>query len=137
MEGWSNLWAGVPRDRRSILLRSSGNLVNSANNSTLIDDLSDTGFFVFFESEILQRAHKSFSYRNASLGNIALSSMQRHFLSLPAAIFLFSSLLVPLDCTALASFSMVIPCIETNHIATLAAGQSYEPPSWVESRSDC
>ncbi|CDZ98422.1 LPPG:FO 2-phospho-L-lactate transferase CofD/UPF0052 [Phaffia rhodozyma] len=93
VEGTSELWDGVAEDRKEILHR----------------------FFVHFESEILQRAHKGFSFRNCSLGNVFLSSAQRFFLSLPAAIFLFASI------TEIQSQCSVIPAILTNHTATIAA----------------
>ncbi|KAL7416701.1 hypothetical protein BDY24DRAFT_412195 [Mrakia frigida] len=93
VEGTSELWDGIDGDKREVLHR----------------------FFVFFESELLQRAHKGFSFRNCSLGNVFLSSTQRFFLSLPAAIFLFSSI------TQTQGRSTVIPAILTNHTATIAA----------------
>lgn len=67
------------------------------------------------DNTVLQRAHKAFSFRNCSLGNVLLSSAQRFFLSLPAAIFLFSSV------TGRSGTADVIPAILTNHVATIAA----------------
>ena len=74
-----------------------------------------SAFLVHFESEILSRAHKNFSFVNGrcvlppreraaarpgpsltlhpiSIGNYFLSAAQAFFRSLPSAIFLFSSI---------------------------------------------
>jgi hypothetical protein len=94
VEGTSALWSGIPADRREVLHR----------------------FFIIFEAETLQRAHKAFSFVNCSLGNVFLASAQRFFLSLPAAIFLFSSITgIP------PGRSTVLPAILTNRTATIAA----------------
>lgn len=94
VEGTSPLWADIPADRREVLHR----------------------FFIIFEGETLQRAHKAFSFVNCSLGNVFLASAQRFFLSLPAAIFLFSSITgIP------PGRSTVLPAILTNRTATIAA----------------
>jgi hypothetical protein len=68
------------------------------------------GFLVYFESELLKRAHKNFDFRNGrfaelllskasvliilcfSIGNYFLAAAQGFFRSLPSAIFLFSSI---------------------------------------------
>ncbi|KAH9991052.1 UPF0052-domain-containing protein [Russula vinacea] len=70
VEGRSNLWAGIPEDRKETI----------------------RGFLVYFESEILRRAHKNFSFVNGSIGNFLLAAAQSFFRSLPSAIFLFSSI---------------------------------------------
>jgi len=91
VEGKSNLWAGIPQDRKETI----------------------RGFLVYFESEILRRAHKNFSFVNGSIGNFLLASAQSFFLSLPSAIFLFSSITN--------SQANIIPVITTNHVVTIAA----------------
>ncbi len=106
-----------------------------------------TAFLVHFESEILSRAHKNFSFVNGryvrlqdgphnesqsycfSIGNYFLSAAQAFFRSLPSAIFLFSSItnsqvehtnsLHPIlsDCMQ----ANILPVIVTNHTVTIAA----------------
>ena len=82
-----------------------------------------------FESEILSRAHKNFSFVNgryvppglgsstsktvSSIGNYFLSAAQAFFRSLPSAIFLFSSITN--------SQANILPVIVTNHTVTIAA----------------
>lgn len=84
--GKSSLWVGIPNDRKETI----------------------RGFLVNFENEILKRAHKNFSFVNgrcvdnimhppfdtqlSSIGNYFLAAAQGFFLSLPSAIFLFSSI---------------------------------------------
>ena len=65
-----------------------------------------SGFLVHFESELLKRAHRNFSFRNGSIGNYFLAAAQGFFRSLPSAVFLFSSItgsqvsaFPPCDCT--------------------------------------
>lgn len=70
VEGRSSLWSGIPNDRKEMI----------------------RGFLVHFESEVLKRAHKNFSFVNGSIGNYFLSAAQAFFRSLPSAIFLFSSI---------------------------------------------
>ncbi|KAI0726018.1 UPF0052-domain-containing protein [Fomitopsis betulina] len=91
VEGRSPLWAGIPNDRKEMV----------------------RGFLVHFESEVLKRAHKSFSFVNGSIGNYFLSAAQIFFRSLPSAIFLFSSITN--------SQANIIPVIVTNHTVTIAA----------------
>ena len=73
-----------------------------------LDDI--TGLLVYFENEVLKRAHKNFSFLNgrwasttlsgryiylstpSSIGNYFLSAATEFFRSLPSAIFLFSSI---------------------------------------------
>jgi len=70
VEGRSALWRGIPMDRKETI----------------------RGFLVYFESELLKRAHKNFDFRNGSIGNYFLAAAQGFFRSLPSAIFLFSSI---------------------------------------------
>ncbi|KAF8203162.1 hypothetical protein BJ912DRAFT_943050 [Pholiota molesta] len=70
VEGRSKLWKGIPSDRKETI----------------------RGFLVYFESELLKRAHKNFDFRNGSIGNYFLAAAQGFFRSLPSAIFLFSSI---------------------------------------------
>ncbi|TFY57331.1 hypothetical protein EVG20_g8590 [Dentipellis fragilis] len=72
-----------------------------------------TGFLVYFESEVLRRAHKSFSFVNGSIGNYFLAAAQGFFRSLPSAIFLFSSIT--------GSQANILPVIVTNHTVTISA----------------
>ncbi|KAI8983245.1 UPF0052-domain-containing protein [Trametes punicea] len=91
VEGRSKLWTGIPNDRKEMI----------------------RGFLVYFESEILKRAHKNFSFVNGSIGNYFLSAAQAFFRSLPSAIFLFSSITN--------SQANILPVIVTNHTVTIAA----------------
>lgn len=58
VEGRSNLWKGIPPDRKELI----------------------RGFLVSFEGEVLKRAHKNFSFRNGSIGNFFLSAAQLYVL---------------------------------------------------------
>ncbi|KAI5120218.1 hypothetical protein M0805_000033 [Coniferiporia weirii] len=91
VEGRSPLWAGIPPDRKEVI----------------------RGFLVYFESEVLRRAQKSFSFRNGSVGNYFLAAARIFFRSLPSAIFLFSSITN--------SQANIIPALVTNHTVTIAA----------------
>ena len=87
------------------------------------------GFLVYFESELLKRAHKKFTFVNGryestpiivlklkylhSIGNYFLAAAQGFFRSLPSAIFLFSSITN--------SQANILPVIVTNHTVTIAA----------------
>ncbi|KAI9354923.1 hypothetical protein BD770DRAFT_324362 [Pilaira anomala] len=73
------------------------------------------GFLVLFNFEILKRAHKHFNFRNGSIGNFFLTGARLFFGSLEAAIFLFSSI------TAIREPTYVLPVINTNHTASIAA----------------
>ncbi|CEG68446.1 hypothetical protein RMATCC62417_04705 [Rhizopus microsporus] len=73
------------------------------------------GFLVSFNCEILKRAHKHFNFRNGSIGNFFLTGARLFFGSLEAAIFLFSSI------TAIRQPTCVVPVINTNHTAAIAA----------------
>ncbi|ORX53597.1 UPF0052-domain-containing protein [Hesseltinella vesiculosa] len=73
------------------------------------------GFLVAFNSEILKRAHKQFNFRNGSIGNFFLTGARLFFGSLEAAIFLFSAI------TGIREPTYVLPCINTNHSAAIAA----------------
>ncbi|KAG9122799.1 hypothetical protein FRC07_000654 [Ceratobasidium sp. 392] len=91
VEGKSKLWTGIPPDRKETI----------------------RGFLVYFESELLKRAHKNFCFRNGSLGNYFLAAAQGFFRSLPSAIFLFSSIT--------GSQAHVLPVLVTSHFVTIAA----------------
>ncbi|KAK1224706.1 hypothetical protein PQX77_012379 [Marasmius sp. AFHP31] len=91
VEGRSRLWHGIPTDRKETI----------------------RGFLVYFESEILKRAHKNFNFLNGSIGNYFLAAAQDFFRSLPSAIFLFSSITN--------SGANILPVIVTNHTVTIAA----------------
>ncbi|KAL0949031.1 hypothetical protein HGRIS_009126 [Hohenbuehelia grisea] len=91
VEGRSGLWIGIPGDRKETI----------------------RGFLVYFESELLKRAHKNFSFLNGSIGNYFLAAAQGFFRSLPSAIFLFSSITN--------SQATILPVIVTNHTVTIAA----------------
>ncbi|KAG1725566.1 uncharacterized protein EDB91DRAFT_1239786 [Suillus paluster] len=91
IEGQSPLWSGIPNDRKEVI----------------------RGFLVYFENEVLKRAHKHFSFLNGSIGNYFLAGAQGFFRSLPSAIFLFS--------TITNSQANILPVIVTNHITTIAA----------------
>ncbi|KAI0706212.1 UPF0052-domain-containing protein [Cytidiella melzeri] len=91
VEGRSMLWSGIPNDRKETI----------------------RGFLVYFESEVLKRAHKNFSFLNGSIGNYFIAAAQEFFRSLPSAIFLFSSITN--------SQASILPVIVTNHTVTIAA----------------
>ncbi|KAF5392018.1 hypothetical protein D9757_003347 [Collybiopsis confluens] len=91
VEGRSALWNGIPTDRKETI----------------------RGFLVYFESELLKRAHKNFTFINGSIGNYFLAAAQGFFRSLPSAIFLFSSITN--------SQANILPVIITNHTVTIAA----------------
>ncbi|KAJ7102528.1 UPF0052-domain-containing protein [Mycena belliarum] len=91
IEGRSALWGGIPNDRKEAI----------------------RGFLVYFESELLKRAHKNFTFVNGSIGNYFLAAAQGFFRSLPASIFLFSSITN--------SQANILPVIVTNHTVTIAA----------------
>lgn len=90
IEGKSSLWKGIPTDRKETI----------------------RGFLVYFESELLKRAHKNFDFRNGSVGNYFLAAAQGFFRSLPSAIFLFSAITN--------SQANILPVIVTNHTVTIA-----------------
>ncbi|KAJ6569557.1 UPF0052-domain-containing protein [Mycena capillaripes] len=91
IEGRSALWSGIPNDRKETI----------------------RGFLVYFESELLKRAHKNFTFVNGSIGNYFLAAAQGFFRSLPASVFLFSSITN--------SQANILPVIVTNHTVTIAA----------------
>ncbi|KIK54602.1 hypothetical protein GYMLUDRAFT_76941 [Collybiopsis luxurians FD-317 M1] len=91
VEGRSSLWNGIPTDRKETI----------------------RGFLVYFESELLKRAHKNFTFINGSIGNYFIAAAQGFFRSLPSAIFLFSSITN--------SQANILPVIVTNHTVTIAA----------------
>ncbi|KAF5355617.1 hypothetical protein D9756_003957 [Leucocoprinus leucothites] len=77
VEGRSPLWTGIPNDRKETI----------------------RGFLVYFESELLRRAHKNFDFRNGSCTKFLPISPLRHILILAA----------------------ILPVIVTNHTVTIAA----------------
>ncbi|KAF8509851.1 UPF0052-domain-containing protein [Hysterangium stoloniferum] len=91
VEGNSKLWQGIPPDRKETI----------------------RGFLVHFESLVLKRAQKNFSFQNGSVGNYLLAAAQDFFRSLPSAIFLFSSITN--------SQANILPVLITNHTVTIAA----------------
>ncbi|KAK0550006.1 hypothetical protein OC846_003840 [Tilletia horrida] len=95
LEGRHRLWKGIEPERRECI----------------------RGFLVHFESEILRRAHRNFNFRGGSIGNFFLAAAQKFFRSVSSAIFLFSALTL----TSSYRGSRVIPAINTNHTATIAA----------------
>ncbi|KIO33688.1 hypothetical protein M407DRAFT_231889 [Tulasnella calospora MUT 4182] len=94
VEGRSPLWKGIPPDRKETI----------------------RGFLVYFEGELLRRAHKRFSFRNGSVGNYFLTAVHLFLRSVPSAIFLFSSI------TARSPWKAhILPVLVTNHTVTIAA----------------
>ncbi|KAF8338180.1 UPF0052-domain-containing protein [Cantharellus anzutake] len=91
VEGRSSLWSGIPSDRKETI----------------------RGFLVYFDGEVLKRANKQFSFRNASIGNFFLTGAHLFFRSIPSAIFLMSSIT--------GSKADVLPVLVTNHTVTIAA----------------
>ncbi|KIJ53415.1 hypothetical protein M422DRAFT_155365 [Sphaerobolus stellatus SS14] len=91
VEGKSPLWHGIPADRKEAIRGT---------------------FLVHFETEILRRAHKNFSFRNGSIGNYLLAAAQDFFRSLPSAIFLFSSITT--------SQAHILPVLVTTRTVTIA-----------------
>ncbi|KAN0060928.1 hypothetical protein ACQY0O_006662 [Thecaphora frezii] len=96
LEGRHRLWRGIEADRKEVI----------------------RGFLVHFESEVLRRAHRHFNFRGASIGNFFLAAAQRFFGSIQSGIFLFSA---TTQINAAQSGSKVVPVINTNHTATIAA----------------
>ncbi|KAG8747864.1 hypothetical protein FRC10_010483 [Ceratobasidium sp. 414] len=101
VEGKSKIWAGIPPDRKETI----------------------RGFLVYFESELLKRAHKNFCFRNGSLGNYFLAAAQGFFRSLPSAIFLFSSIT--------GSQAHVLPVLVTSHVRGAPALAAEAVTEWV------
>ncbi|KAJ9100888.1 hypothetical protein QFC20_005377 [Naganishia adeliensis] len=93
IEGKSELWAGIPEDRREAM----------------------RAFFVHFNTLILRRAHKHFSFKNCSLGNVFLAAARDMLGGLPGAIFMFKAL------TDSQGTAQVMPVIVTNQRITIAA----------------
>jgi hypothetical protein len=60
VEGRSTLWKGIPTDRKETI---RGDVVSRHRSNTLLTRLA-SGFLVYFESELLRRAHKNFDFRN-------------------------------------------------------------------------
>jgi 2-phospho-L-lactate transferase/gluconeogenesis factor (CofD/UPF0052 family) len=95
LEGRHRLWRGIEAERKECV----------------------RGFLVYFESEILRRAHRNFNFRGGSIGNFFLAAAQKFFRSIQSAIFLFSATTLINTTKA----GRVLPVINTNHTATIAA----------------
>ncbi|KAI9316174.1 hypothetical protein BX666DRAFT_2136568 [Dichotomocladium elegans] len=93
VEGRHPLWQPIPSEKREAI----------------------RGFLTSFHFEILKRAHKRFDFRNGSIGNFFLTGARLFFGSLDAALFLFSAI------TGISERTTVLPVINTNHTATIAA----------------
>ncbi|OAD71102.1 hypothetical protein PHYBLDRAFT_134721, partial [Phycomyces blakesleeanus NRRL 1555(-)] len=93
VEGHHILWKEIPIEKREAI----------------------RGFLTSFNFEILKRAHKRFNFSNGSIGNFFLTGARLFFGSLEAALFLFSAL------TGVSEPTAVVPVINTNHTATIAA----------------
>ncbi|GHJ86371.1 hypothetical protein NliqN6_2773 [Naganishia liquefaciens] len=93
IEGTSDLWTGIPEDRREAM----------------------RAFFVHFNTLILRRAHKHFSFKNCSLGNVFLAAARDMLGGLPGAIFMFKAL------SDSHGTAQVMPVIVTNQRITIAA----------------
>ncbi|KAK7059230.1 hypothetical protein VNI00_001857 [Paramarasmius palmivorus] len=107
VEGKSHLWHGIPTDRKETIRGKYSRVLEYASSHV------NQGFLVYFESELLKRAHKNFTFLNGSIGNYFLAAAQGFFRSLPSAIFLFSSITN--------SGANILPVIVTNHTVTIAA----------------
>ncbi|ORZ19483.1 hypothetical protein BCR42DRAFT_489417 [Absidia repens] len=93
VEGRHRLWKKIPAEKKETI----------------------RGFLTNFNGEILKRAHKRFNFCNGSIGNFFLTGARLFFGSLEAALFLFSAI------TGISEFTSVLPVINTNHTATIAA----------------
>ncbi|KAG2184707.1 hypothetical protein INT43_000620 [Umbelopsis isabellina] len=93
VEGRHRLWEPIPVEKKETI----------------------RGFLAMFDYEILKRSHKRFNFRNGSIGNFFLTGARLFFGSLEAAIFLFSAI------TGISEPTSVIPVINTNHTASIAA----------------
>ncbi|KAJ1585560.1 hypothetical protein NDA11_005898 [Ustilago hordei] len=96
LEGRHRLWRGIESERKEVI----------------------RGFLVHFESEVLRRAHRHFNFRGGSIGNFFLAAAQKFFRSIQSAIFLFSA---TTQISTSSPASKVLPVINTNHTATIAA----------------
>lgn len=72
------------------------------------NDRSSKAFFVYFNTLILRRAHKHFSFKNCSLGNVFLAAARDMLGGLPGAIFMFKAV------TDSQGTAQVMPVIVTN-----------------------
>ncbi|KAF7721944.1 hypothetical protein EC973_003905 [Apophysomyces ossiformis] len=93
VEGRHKLWNDIPIEKKEAI----------------------RGFLASFNFEILKRAHKRFNFCNGSIGNFFLTGARLFFGSLEAALFLFSAI------TGISEPTTVVPIINTNHTATIAA----------------
>ncbi len=97
LEGRHPLWRGIEPERKEVI----------------------RGFLVHFESEVLRRAHRHFNFRGGSIGNFFLAAAQKFFRSIQSAIFLFAA--TTMISTSGVLGGKVLPVINTNHTATIAA----------------
>ncbi|SNX82977.1 uncharacterized protein MEPE_01683 [Melanopsichium pennsylvanicum] len=98
LEGRHPLWQGIEPERKEVI----------------------RGFLVHFESEVLRRAHRRFNFRGGSIGNFFLAAAQMFFRSIQSAIFLFSATTQINSGSGIVG-GKVLPVINTNHTATIAA----------------
>ncbi|MCO5599098.1 hypothetical protein L7F22_053198 [Adiantum nelumboides] len=97
LEGRHKLWRGIEPERKECIRE-----------------------WVFvFSSDILRRAHRNFNFRGGSIGNFFLAAAQKFFRSIQSAIFLFS--VTTQSHSPLLGGARVLPVINTNHTATIAA----------------
>lgn len=88
VEGRSELWHGIPADRKETIRGLYATLARCIS----FTDSKPLGFLVYFDGEVLKRANKRFSFKNASIGNFLLTAAHLFFRSVPSAIFLLSSI---------------------------------------------
>lgn len=98
LEGRHPLWRGIEPERKEVI----------------------RGFLVHFESEVLRCARRHFNFRGGSVGNFFLAAAQKFFRSIQSAIFLFSAT-TQINTSGTGMGGKVLPVINTNHTATIAA----------------
>ena len=64
VEGKSTLWTGIPSDRKECIRSKHPNLKTRDIPFHFIHLCKHPGFLVYFENQLLIRAHKNFSYLN-------------------------------------------------------------------------
>lgn len=70
VEGRSPLWTGIPNDRKEAIRGMVGSNARVVCDN---DNMNVIGFLVYFESELLKRAHKNFDFRNGRSVNSSWS----------------------------------------------------------------
>lgn len=110
VEGRSALWRDIPEDRKECIRGGP-----FALDWTVPHSFVSSAFFVHFNTLILRRAHKRFSFRNCSVGNCFLAAARDMLGGLPGAIFMFKAVTDSQDT------GEVIPVILTNQRITIAA----------------